>query len=146
VEGLSLDDARELVSALIPALSLRQRYGVDPNQALAWGGTTLSGLHSAATIAASIRGAVLARMDEHTRLEVSRAFWDPMRTRRRDAMVQYLRNQDTPGGGFDPAELLTDVKVGLEQTTSRVVFATTALQTWVNRTILGLNTGLGNDN
>lgn len=140
-EGLSLDQARELLSALIPSLSLRQRYGIDLTEALTWGSAVLSDLASASSIAASIRGAVLSRMDEPTRLEVSRAYWDPMRAKRRDAMVQYLRSRNTAGNGFDPAELLTDVDVGVEQTTSRVVFATTALQTWVNRTILGLNTG-----
>lgn len=100
--------------------------------------------------------AAIARQAMRARLgtqfaEAGRQVQDALRTRRRDALCDYLLNYVSPGTGSLPpsptgawrkptdvfAYLLIDPKMGACQMTSRIVQATIAVQTFVNRCFLG---------
>ena len=100
--------------------------------------------------AAIVRQAMRARLGTQF-AEAGRQVQDALRTRRRDALCDYLLNYVSPGTGSLPpsptgawrkptdvfAYLLIDPKMGACQMTSRIVQATIAVQTFVNRCFMG---------
>ncbi|OLR93852.1 neuraminidase-like domain-containing protein [Actinokineospora bangkokensis] len=92
-----------------------------------------------AALAADLTAAVKSRYDTETWLSASRAVVDPLRQRRRDALVAHVRHT----GGFTSTEQLYEhflVDPGAEPVvrTSRVRLAISSVQLFVQRCLLNL--------
>lgn len=95
-----------------------------------------------ASSAASLRDAIRARSSREEWLSLSRNVQDSLRELRRNALVAYLCTITSAEEPSTPeelsAEILMDVSMGVGRDTSRIVEASSAVQTFVQRCLLGL--------
>jgi hypothetical protein len=129
--------------ALAAAVDLAQRIGVAPDVGFAWAGAVPD-----VAQARAVQGAVKARYDEQQWLAVAKTLNDPLRQRRRDALVAYVltmprilaMNIRTPDELFE--HFLIDVEMGACMATSRIKQAISSVQLFVQRCLMNLEPGV----
>ncbi len=146
-EGLALgSDALTLPAdpAVEPPL-LRLARAVDAHRRVGVAVPTLIAWASAPPdrdVAASVVQAVKARYDEKKWLEVAQSLNDPLRAKRRDALVEYLLPRLRDKGVTKRAQLfeyfLIDVEMNPCMLTSRIKEAISATQTFFQRSLMNL--------
>lgn len=117
--------------------------GVSAQTATVWGAVTadFDALHGAAQL---LKRAVAAAYNEQDALEIAGQLSDTIRAHQRDALVAYLLGRpEIRTWGVTDADglyeyLLIDVQMGSCMDTSRVVQASAAVQQFVNRCLLNL--------
>ncbi|MET3934840.1 neuraminidase-like domain-containing protein [Arthrobacter sp. OAP107] len=148
--GLTVGDFRNEASMnrLRPALDILARTGVSPQTLLEWGMVTdhFDKLDATAQL---LKRAVAAAYDETDGLEIAGQLSDSIRAHQRDALVAYLltRPEIRQWGATDAdglyEYLLIDVQMGSCMDTSRVVQASAAVQQFVQRCLLNLESDRG---
>ena len=122
---------------LARAIDVQRRVGVPPEALISWARSNVD-----ADISTAIVQSVKARYDEKRWLEVARALNDPLRAQRRDALVDYLLPRMRDLGLKNRASLfeyfLIDVEMSPCMMSSRMVQATSAVQTFFQRCLMKL--------
>ena len=126
------------------ALALQAALGVGADQVVAWAAAA-----PIAADAAAAQAAVKSRQTASDWLDLAPTFIDPIRDRRRQALVDWLLAQRNPADGTSMwgsssddlfSHFLIDVEMTSCQDTSRIVQAYASVQLFVERALLGQET------
>jgi hypothetical protein len=125
----------EAVEALRQAFRVAGRLGAAPRTALEWAKMQVD-----AGLSAAIRGAVQARFSAPAWLSAAQPVRDRLREAQRDALADFLVHR-LPGVHDREdlfGKLLTDVDISCCGRTTRLLFATAAVQLFMQRALMGL--------
>jgi hypothetical protein len=125
----------EAPEALAKAFATSRRVGVDPATLLGWAKDTATTAQ-----AAEIKGAAQAKYSPKAWPSVAKPLRDRLREQQRDALAQYLVPRLSGVGDRDDlfTRFLMDPEVSACPKTSRLLFATAAVQLFVQRALMGL--------
>ncbi len=147
--GLGVADLKNEVALgrILPVIRLAGQTGVAPSTLAAWGTaeTDFDRLNDTAQL---LQGAVRSRYQESEWLTVAPGLSNPLRENRRDALIAYLLSRPSiRNAGITDADglyeyFLIDVKMGKCMDTSRIVQAHAAIQLFVDRCLLNLESQL----
>ncbi|MBK8264629.1 MAG: hypothetical protein IPK80_25205 [Nannocystis sp.] len=133
---LSQEDFQTLEGplALADALAVSKRVGVDPATLHTWATTVATTAQ-----AAEIKGAAQAKYSPAAWPSVAEPLRDRLREQQRDALAQYLVPRLSGVGDRDDllAHFLMDPEVSACGKTSRLLFATSAVQLFIQRALMG---------
>jgi hypothetical protein len=95
-------------------------------------------------VATQVKAGVRAKVGRERWLRIAAEVNDPLRERRRDALLSYLLSRPDSPGTADAlfARLLIDPQMAACMPTSRVVRAVGSIQTFVQRALMGLEPGV----
>lgn len=123
------------IEALHQAFRVSASLGADPKTTLSW--AKLSTVTPAA--AAAIRGSIQGRFGAPTWPGIAQPIRDRLREQQRDALADFIVHRADLEDREDLfGELLTDVGISCCGRTTRLLFATAAVQLFVQRALMGL--------
>lgn len=148
-------DRPQLYLRLLGKMKLAERCGVSAGTMMdwktrmmmspggSWTGTQLD------TVAGEVKAGVRAKVGRERWLQIATEVNDPLRERRRDALVTYVLSRPNPWDGqmlrdADQlfAYLLIDTQMASCMLTSRIVQASGSVQSFMQRALMGLEPGL----
>ncbi len=145
----------ELYLRLIEKMNVSERCGVSPAAMMDWNTLIASspgGLWTGSQlpkVAAEVKSGVRAKVGRARWLQISTEVNDPLRERRRDALLAYVLSRPNPWDGTTLRDadqlfdyLLVDTQMASCMLTSRIVQAIGSVQSFVQRALMGLEPGV----
>lgn len=148
-------DRPQLYVRLLGKMKLAQRCGVSAGVLMNWNyylASSPNGVWSGYqlnTVSDEVKSGVRAKVGRERWLQVATEVNDPLRERRRDALLTYMLSQPNPWDGtilrdtdqlFD--YLLIDTQMASCMLTSRIVQAVSSVQSFMQRALMGLEPGV----
>jgi hypothetical protein len=148
-------DRPQLYVRLLERMRIAARCGVSPAVVMDWSTSLAAGSGGTwtgarlDTVAAEVKSGVRAKVGRERWLEIATEVNDPLRERRRDALVTYVLSRPNPWDGTPLRDadhlfdyLLLDTQMAACMLTSRIRAAMSSVQTFVQRALMNLEPGV----